>query len=575
MAKATIITKEEETKATVKQGGNSALLQTLLIRHGKMVTQRSTYLPMWQELADRLMPDQSEVIRAYMPGGKRTQFMFDATAPLALKKYADAKESMICPATARWHGLQDANADLNEIPEVQEYYEKVTDLLFKTRYAKGTNFTQNANECFINDGCYGNFAMFIDDCYGRGIRYRSLHIKEMYYAENFCGNVDLLHREFKMSNKQAYERFDGNLPPSIKKAYEDGDWFTEYKYVHMVHPNPDFREGAVGLNGLKFLSHYVCWDEQWLCRTGNGYRSFPYAVGRFMTIPGEVYGRGPASLVLPDIKQVNEMEKVNLRQGQLSADPPNLMYEDGNLSGFNMQPGAFIWGGLNKDGKEMAKPYLTGVNFQVSLEMQEKKRALINEAFYVTLFQILVQTPQMTATEALLRAQEKAQLLMPTMGRTQTEWATAVVEREIEILDSAGVLPPKPAVMLEESHGAQPEYVSPLNRAQQAEEGVAIMHTLQSAAVVTEFDPSTPLLFKGKGPKIMRKLAKANGMHVELMNTDDEIAQLQQSMAKQQQMQTLLAAAQPASEAAKNFAQAQATAGQGAAPTAAPVVLPS
>ena len=38
-------------------------------------------------------------------------------------------------------------------------------------------------------------------------------------------------------------------------------------------------------------------------------------------------------------------------------------------------------------------------NLPVSLEMQEQKRAVINDAFLVTLFQILVDAPAMTATE--------------------------------------------------------------------------------------------------------------------------------------------------------------------------------
>ncbi|STU67291.1 Bacteriophage head to tail connecting protein [Klebsiella pneumoniae subsp. ozaenae] len=56
------------------------------------------------------------------------------------------------------------------------------------------------------------------------------------------------------------------------------------------------------------------------------------------------------------------------------------------------------------------------------MTLAEQKRQTINDGFFITLFQILVDNPQMTATEAMLRAQEKGQLLAPTAGRIQAEF---------------------------------------------------------------------------------------------------------------------------------------------------------
>lgn len=515
---------------------------------------------MWQEIADRLLPDQSNILRAYSPGGKRTQWMFDATAPLALQKYAAAMESMLTPRTQKWHGLRARDEELNDIPEVQEYYEQLTDLLFKVRYAPNANFAQQSNECYIGNGAYGNSALFIDDLLGKGIRYRSLHIAELFFAENFQGIVDIVHRQFKMSLKQAHERFvesgNGTLPPHLLKLFNEGkDLLTEFTFIHCVHPNKDYVRGAMGPRGLRYTSTYICWDEPYICRNGNGYRAFPYAISRHLSIAGDVYARGPASLVLPDIKQLNQMEKVNLRQGQLSADPALLMYEDGNLAGFNVQPGAFIWGGINGDGKEMVKPLATGANFQVSLEMQEAKRKVIQDAFLVTLFQILIQTPEMTATEAMLRAQEKGQLLAPTMGRQQSEFLGPIIERELEILHYAGELPPPPKILAERGIEFEVEYVSPLNRAQQAEEGVGIMNTLQGFGVLAQFDKS--IISMVKADDTARRLAQINGMPTKLLLTDDEMKAQKQQQAQQEQLQSLLAAAPQAASAAKDFASAQ------------------
>lgn len=555
-------------------GGKSDLLVTLTTQHSKMIQKKSTYLPMWQEIADRCDPDSSEIMRKFMPGGKRTQWMFDSTAPLAVKRYQDAIESALCPETSRWHDLEDANQDLNEIPEVQKYYKQLTDRIFQMRYNVGANFTQQANECFGNHGLYGNASMYVDDMPGYGSRYRAMHINEQFFAENFVGNVDWFDRQFRYTNRQAVERFKGSVPPAVRKAYDCGDYLSEQTYVHVVKPNPDFIPGAAGINGKRFLSHYICWDNPWICRTGWGYRAFPYPVGRFRTIPGEVYARGPASLGLPDIKQVNEMEKVTLRQAQLAGDPITLLPLDGNLSGFNMQPGALVWGGMTADGKELAKPFNTGANFQIQSEVQDGKRKLINDTFYVTLFQALMQAvnPQMTATEALLRAQEAAQLLMPSLGRLQSEFMSGIVYREIEILEDSGNAPQKPRVMLDHSHGLKPRYMSPLNKAQQAQEGSAIMTTIKSIAELKEFDPTLPPIVKTE--KVARRLAKIGGMDPTLLYSEQEIAQGKKQIAQQQNLKNLLTAAPQMAGAAKDFASAQATAGQGSPPQVAPVIMP-
>ena len=107
---------------------------------------------------------------------------------------------------------------------------------------------------------------------------------------------------------------------------------------------------------------------------------------------------------------------------------------------------------------------------------------VINDAFLVTLFQILVDAPQMTATEAMLRAQEKGALLAPTMGRQQSEFLGPLIEREIDILSRAGALPPMPDALVKAGGMVEVEYQSPLNRAQRSEEGVAILRTLESLA---------------------------------------------------------------------------------------------
>jgi hypothetical protein len=125
--------------------------------------------------------------------------------------------------------------------------------------------------------------------------------------------------------------------------------------------------------------------------------------------------------VLPDIKMLNEMSKTVLRAGQMVVAPPIMLSDDASLQAFNVRSNALNHGYVDNQGRPLAIPFQTQGRVDIGLDMMNQRREVINDAFFVTLFRILVEEPQITATEAMLRAQEKGQLLGPPMGRMQTE----------------------------------------------------------------------------------------------------------------------------------------------------------
>src|SRR5258708_33669058 len=122
------------------------------------------------------------------------------------------------------------------------------------------------------------------------------------------------------------------------------------------------------------------------------------------------------------IRTLNEEKKTILRAGQKMVDPPILLYEEGVLEAFNQRSGAANYGMLTADGEELVKPFKIDANIPLGLELMKLEAQAVNDSFLTSLFQILVENPEMTATEALIRSQEKGMLLAPTMGRQQSEF---------------------------------------------------------------------------------------------------------------------------------------------------------
>jgi hypothetical protein len=530
----------------------------IIRRQEKMATDRAVFDSHWREIAERVLPRADHFRVNRQPGDKHTERIFDATANLALERFAAAMESMLTPRTQRWHKLKTGIEELDEIQEVQEYLDTVTKILFQVRYSPRANFASQANEAYMSLGAFGTGAVFTDDLIGRGIRYRSIPLSEIYIAENHQGVVDTVHRRFPMTARQAAQRFGEKvLPDSIKASLEKNPE-QNFDFIHAVCPREDMDYGKKNYKGMPIASCYIALDGRTIVSEG-GYNSMPYAVGRYVTGPKEVYGRSPAMTVLPDIKMLNEMSKTVIRAAHKMVDPPLLLQEDGALSAFDMRPGALNYGGVSDQGQQLVHALQTNARVDIGLEMMEQRRKTINDAFLVTLFQILVDAPQMTATEAMLRAQEKGALLAPTMGRQQSEFLGPLIERELDILARAGVLPPMPDAMKEYGGQVEIEYVSPLNRAQRADEGVAIMNTLQAIAPLAQIDPNVMKIFDPT--MVARELAEINGVPAKVMRSTEDLKALDDQQAEAAQAQQLLAAAPVASGVVKDLAQAQSMAG--------------
>lgn len=542
----------------------------ILRRQSWMADARGVFDAHWREIAERILP-RSDVFRLKrVAGEKHTEKVFDATAGLALERFAAAMESMLTPRTQRWHKLRVPDEGLNEDYEIREYLDSVTGMLFDARYSPRANFASQANEAYMSLGAFGTGAMFIDDSLGRGIRYRSVHLSELFIAENHQGIVDTVFRKFEMTVRQMAQRFGTDaLSEAQRKALETNP-DQAFDVIHAVMPRDEMEYGRTDFRGMPWSSCYVNCEGREILGEG-GYRAFPYAVGRYVTAPREVYGRSPAMTVLPDIKMLNEMSKTVIRAAHKMVDPPLLLQDDGILQAFDLRPGALNYGGVDEQGRQLVHPLQSGARIDIGDAMLEQRRQVINDAFLVTLFQILVDAPQMTATEAMLRAQEKGALLAPTMGRQQSEFLGPLIEREIDILAAAGVLPPMPQALRDIGGAVDVEYVSPLNRAQRADEGVAILRTLESVIPLAQADPRVMMVFDPEA--IARELASINGVPAKVLRSKQQVEDM---MAEQQQAaeaQALLQAAPVVSRSARDLAQAQSLAG--AAPSqVAPGILP-
>lgn len=515
----------------------------------------------WAEVAEHVLPSFSDLFTSQgtstaTPGAKKTRGLYDATGTIALPRFAAVMESMLTPRGSKWHRLAPLEVALNKDRATRLWMDELTDLLFRYRYAPAANFSGQNNQNFLMLGAFGTGTMFVDELEKQpGLRYKSVHLGDLFFFENHQGVVDKVIRRFMLSARQAGQKFgESKLPERIRTKIGTPAAEDKELYLHCVLPRADVAPGRADYAGMPWASYYILLSEQTLLREG-GYNTFPYAIGRHTQIPGEVYGRSVAMEALPALKTLNEQKKTMLRVGHRALDPVLLAHDDGIVNSFSLRNGAVNGGAVTKDGRPLVHALPIG-NLAAGDAMMEQERQTINDAFLITLFQILTENPQMTATEVLERVREKGVLLSPAMGRQQTEYLGPLIDRELDLLAMQGLLPPMPPALREAGGGYKVEYDSPLSRAQRAEEATGFLRWTEMGLKFAVETQDMSILDWVDIDSAMPELADMQAVPHRFVRAADAVAAIRDERSKQKEIDRSIAAAPAMAAVAKNIPSA-------------------
>lgn len=538
------------------------LVKMVMDDHKSISSERGNWESHWDALAEVLWPNQKNTFRpnenVNTKGERKTESQLDSSPQIALGRFGAIMDSLLTPANQFWHGLRPSEDELAQDREVRLWFDKATKILFSKRRAPIANFSSQNQMMYKTLGSFGTGCLYTDEP-GKGIlglRYKTVPLGECFIRENHQGIVDTNLRYFKLTARQAVQKYGelGTLPEDITKMAETKP-DTEYRFMHLVKPREDFNPTRLDAVNRPFMSVTIAVKHQRLLKE-SGYNSFPYAIPRYDQAPGETYGRSPAMMAFPAIKTLMSQKKVVLKGGHRAVDPVLLIHDDGIIDGVSLRPGAMNMGGVNADGRPLVQTLPSG-RVDIGLDMMNQEREIINDAFLVQLFQILAETPRMTATEVIERTREKGILLAPTVGRQQSEYLGPLINRELDLLAQQGLLPPMPDVLREAEGEYEVEYNSPLSRAMRAEEASGFIRTIETMIPVinTTGDPSP--LDHIDMDKAVRELGDINAMPLSWTRTLEDVQAIREQRAEAQEREAR--AAEASGQAALMNAETKAT----------------
>ncbi len=507
-------------------------VQDVLDRHKRLADGRRLWESHWQELAEYLLPRRADFTRASAPGAKRTEKQFDAVPMQAARGLAAALDGMLKPKTQRWFALRADDDALNEAHEVKLWLRQAEDRLFQAFYAPGSRFLQRSAEVDLDLVVFGTGVMFIGERGDAdGLSFQSLHLGDTFIAENADGEIDTVFRRLRLTARQAAQKFGADaIGEKTREALERDRQDDRFEFLQAVMPrterDPEREDGP----NMAFASLVVDVGSEHLVGEG-GFEEFPFVIPRWDTATGEVYGRSPGMLALPDVKTLNQMAKTILEAGHKVVNPPLLVPNDGIGSNPRTFPGGvtpFDAGLLlQTGGRPPITPLITGANIPMGREMQNDMRAQVWGAFFRNVLQLPFDGPQMTATEILERKAEFMRVIGPTFGRLEADYTGPMVERAFQLMMRAGAFAEPPELL----RGADIrfEYASPIAKAQKQIDAAAMAKTVQDLVPLVAQNPA--ILDNFDDDLVAREIAEANGLPQHWIRAADTVQALRAERA--------------------------------------------
>ena len=480
--------------------------------------------------------------------------IYDSTALLTARQLTNGVVSLLTPTTSYWHDLVLANAMSGKVPqEIEEWLERIRDYLFKVRYNPATGFAQ-ANQAAIRQAVvFGNGLYRVKELKGnqknKPFVYRYLPLSSTYIAVDAQGVHNETDEARELTARQAVMNFGYDaVSAKVQQAYDKKDNKDKFEFVHAIHPRDEkgSRKAKTNLNSA-YASYIFESDSKHLVEE-SGYEEFPDIKYGWEDEPGEAYSTGPVEIVLATIKQTNSIAKSMLVGGQKSVEPSWLTPANpvsgmgvNGLPAFDSRPNAMNPGYLGPQGQELIKPAFQVRDPSWAQGLLEQGRQAIREGLFMHLFQVLQDNPNQSATEALIREQEKGELLGP-VGQSIQAGLSTLVDREIGVLQRKGVfdtdLAPPMDIGLAEFG---PEYTSPLDRARKASQAVGIQRSLEIAMQIAQFQPE--IMANYNLDEIIHTTSDILGAPKKILRSTDERDQLlnqQKQLEETQQALSLL-----------------------------------
>ena len=508
----------------------------------KLKTDKEPFDVLYQDVADFFCPYSGDFNRLFGKAENRQRYLINQDAQHALDVSASSLLGLLANPASRWFYLELQDEDLNRDAKIAEYLDKNSQTLLNYFNNPDSMFYAHLKTALIEALAYGTPTMmsrFNGDA--GAFEFKALPLCNVVVAEDTSGMVDVVIYKQSMTYRQiAQKQSKWNIHKDTLKAAEEKPFErTDILYAYMPREGGD--ESAKAKDKLPY-AEYIIDEKQGHMMFEDGYYEKPVNTARWMKVPSEVYGRGPAMIALSDARTLNEAIRLFYDAAEKNANPAVFLPDDGRMGNkINFTANAVNFYDATKGRIE----FLTGTaDINVILTAIQGLQENIRKLLYVDQLQ-LQGTAQMTATEVMQRVDEKARLLAPSLGRLQSELISPIVLRCFNILIREGLVDPLPPALA--GRNIKVVYSNQVQRSQRAPEIQNLLTMVQYGMEISQIDPTVMDRFD-LDKAVIEGMDMLN-VTAMLARDEDEVEEMREARQQQQEAAQQLALAQQGGDA--------------------------
>lgn len=492
-------------------------VEAVLGRYERAKARRSSWENHWQECYEYAMPQRDGALSPAIPGEKKTDRLFDGTAPDAVDQLAASLMAELTPPWSRWFDLVPGpDIPSGDAMRMAGPLEEASATI--QRHFDRSNFAVEIHQCYLDLVTVGTACLMFEEAplgEGTAFRFTAVPLGEAVLEEGAMGLLDVSFRRSEFTEEAIRARFPKAELRKDQAVGETDQGDRKYAILEAVLPDRDrgyayralLTEGPDVMDRASELS-------------SGSFASSPFINFRWVKAPGEIYGRSPVMKALPDIKTANKVVELVLKNATIAVTGIWQADDDGvlNPATVKLLPGTIIPKAVGSSG---LTPLSAPGNFDISSLVLDDMRARIRASLLADRLG-QVNAPRMTATEVLERSAEMARQMGATYGRLQAELMFPLIRRAVSILRRRGEIPD----IVMDGHEVDLQIVSPIALHRRRAEAQS---ALQWFEMIGLFGPEASQIVKPQ--EAARWLAKSFRIPDTLLRTPEEIAEAAKQLA--------------------------------------------
>lgn len=534
-----------------------------------MKTTRYSWWTHWRELADYFLPRRYKWLvtpNQMARGAPINQHIIDSTGVFAARNLAAGLLSGKSSPTRNWFRLRVGKMDstgTNPISLWLAECERLMRLVFQE-----SNFYTAMAVFYYDLVIFGTAVLLIYEDYDNVIKCYNPCAGEYYLDIDGKFRPAVFYREFTMTVQAVVNEFGyENCSTAVRELVDQrggANLTREIIIGHAIESNEDGRRFGIPTS-FPWRECFWEWGGSSSPQSGTMDRGFlrkrgffekPAVAGRWDLVSNDAYGRSPAMDGLGDQKQLQLETRRKAQAIDKMVNPPLVADIQLKNQPASLLPGGMTYiAGFQQSGKPaIASIYDTKFPVGEITEDLNEIRDRLNKVFFNDLFRVASQfetRSNVTAMEWDMRKAESMIMLGPVIERIDNESLSPTLMRVWGIMSRAGIFPPPPA----EISGApiNIEFVSMLAQAQSAAESAGIERLLQIAGGLVAVKPE--VMDNIDTDFALDKYSTLLGNDPRLMRSPEQLAEIRQARAQQQQQAMQAEIAEKLAKGAQTLSQ--------------------